>query len=373
MSKPVKRKCPSCGKTKSFRSDQKSCGCKPPVAKAGISPQQQVELELEKLKLKKEEKSQKSAHLQEKVILLEKELDILTDFKSRTPQIFEIQPKVNKGTSESVCFMIASDWHIEEPVYPGAVGYKNEFNLEIGKQRVTSFFQGGIRLFDIMRRDTNIKTIVLGLIGDFISGSIHEDLAESNLLPPSEAIFHAQNLIISGVKYMLTNTPPDTQLILVCHGGNHGRMTKEQRHATETGNSLEQFMYYNIQEYFANESRIVFQVAEGYHSYLKLFDGKYVVRFHHGHDIKYGGGVGGIFIPTNKAIAQWNKATPVNLDVFGHYHTLIDAGNFVANGALIGYNSFAVAIKADFEKPQQAFFLVNKKYNAKSMFTPIFL
>ena len=90
--------------------------------------------------------------------------------------------------------------------------------------------------------------------------------------------------------------------------------------------------------------------------------------------MKYGGGVGGIYIPVNKAINDWNKTVrDVDLDVFGHFHQYIDAGNFVCNGSLIGYNAYAVAIKASFEPPQQAFFLVNRKYRSKTMATPIFV
>jgi hypothetical protein len=69
---------------------------------------------------------------------------------------------------------------------------------------------------------------------------------------------------------------------------------------------------------------------------LQIYD--VTVRFHHGHSIRYAGGVGGIYIPTNKAIAQWNKGRHADLDVFGHFHQLRDGGNFICNGSLIGYN-----------------------------------
>ena len=44
-----------------------------------------------------------------------------------------------------------------------------------------------------------------------------------------------------------------------------------------------------------------------------------------------------------------------------------------AYSTLIGYNAYAVSICASPERPQQAFFLVNKKYNEKSISAPIFL
>jgi hypothetical protein len=100
-------------------------------------------------------------------------------------------------------------------------------------------------------------------------------------------------------------------------------------------------------------------VPDGPHSYMDIYD--MTVRFQHGHMVKYGGGIGGIYIPVNKAIAQWNKARHADLDVLGHFHQLRDGGNFFVNGSLIGYNSFALSIKADYEQPKQGLFLIDKK------------
>jgi hypothetical protein len=336
-----------------------------------VSPADKLLFEQQKLAAKTDDSKKLLAEAVKKITLLEQEKSAIIDLTERTPQIFDIETKGSSGSSESVAVLVASDWHSEEEVLPGQVGGLNEHNLEIGHERALRFWQGGQRLWDIFRRDTKIKTIIVGLIGDFITNSIHEDGAESNLLAPSDAIYRVQNMLLSGLRFLLDNT--DANLVVVCHGGNHGRTTPEQRIATETGNSLEQYMYYNLRDLLEGEPRIKFQIAEGYHSYTRLFDGKYVIRWHHGHGMNYGGGVGGIYIPVQKAINQWNKGTRADLDVFGHFHTSVDANNFVANGSLIGYNAYALRIKADYERPKQSFFLVNRKWNSKSIFTPIFV
>jgi hypothetical protein len=85
------------------------------------------------------------------------------------------------------------------------------------------------------------------------------------------------------------------------------------------------------------------------------------IRFQHGHMVKYNGGVGGITIPVNKAIGEWNKGIKADLDCFGHFHQLVDGNNFICNGPLIGYNSFALSIKAPYDVPKQTMFLMDKK------------
>src|SRR5262249_54935665 len=155
----------------------------------------------------------------------------------------DVKPKVSSGQSESALVLPWSDWHIEETVRAEQVSNKNEYNLEIMEARFRKLLHGTMAWWKIASRDTAIKTIVLALLGDFITGSIHDDLAEGNSLPPAAAIHKAYSLIVSGIKFILENTPKDVELVIPCHSGNHGRMTKEQRIATEAGNSLEYFMY----------------------------------------------------------------------------------------------------------------------------------
>lgn len=382
MARNAKRKCPACKQVRSFRIDVKTCGCQGTNPGLGISrnnpeaiqltAQQVAELELQKLRDKKLGKDKQITTLQETILKLEKELELVAQLREKTPQATVVNPTTARGTSESAAVVVWSDHHSEERVLPGQVGGRNEHNLEINERRFQQLVHGTMAWFNIESAKTTIKSLTVALIGDFITGNIHADLAEANLLAPTQAIYRVQNQLIGGLQYLHDNTAPDVKIIVVCHGGNHGRMTKDQRIATETGNSLEQYMFYTIRDFFKDDPRFEFIIATGYHTFVTYFD-RFVVRYHHGHQINYQGGVGGITIPVNKAIAQWNKARPVNLDVFGHFHTRFDGGNFICNGSLIGYNAYAVSIKASYEKPSQTFFLINKEYNEKTMVAPIFV
>ena len=342
-----------------------------PETKVEVSAADRLAHEQKKLQVKQDDKQKMLVEALQQIETLQHEKEAILDLTQRTPEIFDIEPSTPSGESESVAVILASDWHSEERVLPGQVGGLNEHNLEIGHQRALNFWKGSQRLYDIFRKDTTIKTIVVGLLGDFITGSIHDDLVEGNLLAPGDAIYRVQNMLLSGLKFLVANT--DANILVVCHSGNHGRTTPEQRIASELGNSFEHYLYFNLRDLLQGEPRVQFQISEGYHSYVRLFEGKYVIRFHHGHGMNYGGGVGGIYIPVNKAISQWNKGIRADLDCFGHFHQYIDAGNFVANGSLIGYSAYALRIKAEFERPVQSLFLISKKWNRKSIATPVFV
>lgn len=285
---------------------------------------------------------------------LEKEFDALLEIQKGT-KTHAIRPYRSGVRSEATVVVCASDWHVEEEVKRSKVSGLNQYNLDIAKARAHQFFQRAVKLTVKEQQDIPIKEMVLFLGGDFISGNIHEELLENCLLRPIEAIIYAQELLESGIIFLLKNT--SLRLTIVCTVGNHSRITGKTHISTEQGNSLEYMMYHSLKQRFTSD-RVTFVIGEGYHVYLPIYD--YMYRFHHGHSLRYAGGVGGLTIPVNKAIAQWNKAKWANCDVYGHWHTYMSLSNFVGNGSLIGYNAFAVSIKADFERPQQAMFLVDK-------------
>jgi hypothetical protein len=349
------------------------------AAKAKPSRTLSVEERIEAQKAKRDPKwralEEEKKFLLERNEMLEERVNAALEIAESDATPCLIEPKLPSGASESAAVFICSDWHNEEEVLSEKVNGRNEHNLEVFHNRAVRSFQGAQRLWFLMNKDTAIRTMVVGLLGDFISGNLHGDQQESNLLGPTMAIENAQREIVSGLKFLLDNTDIE-EFVVVCKSGNHARITQKQRHNTEAENSLEYLMYCNLRMLFRDEARVKFVVEPSYLSHIVLFD-SYTMRFHHGHNIKYGGGVGGVYIPVNKKIANWNTCTspsipPVRLDVFGHFHQYIDAGNFVANGSLIGYNSYAVSIGAPYEPPQQAFFLINKRYNNKTMATPIF-
>jgi len=274
------------------------------------------------------------------------------------PVVRKIRTKQKTGATEGTVVMPASDWHVEEEVKLTDVNNLNQFNRNICDSRVKKYFTSAERLIRLFNQDLKITDIVFPLLGDFITNQLHEENVETAQALPTDAILIAQSYISSGIRFLLENT--NCHITLPCHSGNHGRTTRRVHVTTEYGHSLEYLMYRNLETFFASEDRVSFEVSLGYHSYMDIYDTK--VRFHHGHEIKYQGGTGGLYIPVNKAINQWNKGIYADLDFFGHFHQLRDGGNFICNGSIIGHSAFGISIKADYERPQQAFAVFDNKH-----------
>ncbi len=210
-----------------------------------------------------------------------------------------------------------------------------------------------------------IDTLVLALLGDFFSGNIHEELLAACEVGPQDAMLFAQNLVASGIEYLLKNSK--LKLVVPCTVGNHSRMTHKVHVSNEQGNSLEWAMYNFLAKYFQKEKRVTFVLSRSYHNYIDVFG--YVIRFHHGHAIQYGGGLGGITVPVIKAINRYNDDRKAYLDVFGHFHNRIDGGRFIANGCLIGDSPYGKRLGFT-GRPEQAFFLIDQK-RGKTVVAPI--
>jgi hypothetical protein len=113
----------------------------------------------------------------------------------------------------------------------------NEYNANISAERAERFFRVGLRLMRIIQKDVAVNTIILPLLGDFITNQIHDDMAESNERLPVDAVLMAQSYIASGISFLLKNS--DCKIEIPCHSGNHGRTTEKVHSAGEHGHSLE--------------------------------------------------------------------------------------------------------------------------------------
>jgi hypothetical protein len=328
------------------------------------------DIALQRYRSESQTKDKKYKALIDQIAAKDLEIEALMALKNNDVEYhIDAQKRGKASTSEATAFLVASDWHCEEIVASEKVNGLNFYNPDEAKKRAEYFFVNGLRLVKKEAQDVKITKVVVPLLGDFISSNIHDELLENCAMRPMDAMLYAYRLIASGIDYMLENS--DFNFLFVGHVGNHSRITKKVHVSTEQGNSLETFAYAFLKEKYAGNPRVDFIVAQGYHTYLTLYE-NFTVRLHHGHSISYGGGVGGITIPVNKKIAQWNIARRADLDVFGHFHQFFDGQKFVVNGSLIGYNSYALSIGAAFEKPRQAFFLIDAKHG-KTITAPIIL
>lgn len=147
-----------------------------------------------------------------------------------------------------------------------------------------------------------------------------------------------------------------------------GNTTKKMRVQTGAENSYEWMMYKMLAMQYQNEKRIEFTVPKSALVYMDIYD--FTLRFAHGDQLKYEGGIGGLTIPLNKAIHSWNVGRYADITCIGHWHQYMSGEHSVVNGSLIGTSPFSIRIKAPHEPPRQAYFLLDAKHG-KTVSAPI--
>lgn len=329
---------------------------------------EQIKIDREKHDNKSKEKLTEDKYKKAitKINELEKEREVIYQTKDIFDNyVYKYKPLVKD--TESVAVVLASDWHVGEEVKSSWTNGLNKYSEGIAKQCAEEFFVNTVKLLEKEQNATKIDTLVLALLGDFMTNYLHDENVETCTLAPADEILFAQSLLSAGIEYLLENT--DVQIIIPCHYGNHSRTSDKVHFSTEGGNSYEKIMYQNLVWRFKNESRIKFILSEAYVSYLDI--GGYTIAFHHGHGMRFGGAIGGITTAVVKWVEKTERGRNADLYCFGHHHTQFDGRFFIANGSMIGYGARSLALGYGFEPRAQTFFLVNLKYKRKTVTCPI--
>jgi hypothetical protein len=333
-------------------------------------------LELHRLRGQLKSLRKKNANLLQQLDTAEKRVEFIADLQGQTLRSENLaasaivkREKTPTGLREATAVALASDWHIEEYVDPATVDELNAYDLSIAEKRAQKFFCGIVWLLKDHATSFKIRDLILWLGGDIITGYIHEELEEANALSPTLATRFARQLIVWGLKHLMAETDIETIHVL-CNHGNHGRLHKKRRVSTAAANSFEHLLYHMIAQDFEDEPRVKFTIAQGAHLYYQVYD--FTTRWHHGDDVRYHGGVGGVFIPLNKAVDRWQSTRWAHITNIGHFHQYLSLPDKVCNGSLIGFSPYALSVKARYEPPRQAFYLIDAR-RGKCQSTPIWV
>lgn len=305
------------------------------------------------------EEKRKLRYLEDEVEKLERALQLSAELSNYSHTVVIKPPKKSTTRSESVMVALLSDVHAEKRIKKELTSGVNEYDLDIAKARVSRYFINVVKMLEKEQADTDVNNLILGFLGDFVDGDIHEELLETSLLEPMHAVLFAYDMLSAGIQYILDNTK--VKIIIQCKSGNHARTTMKTRASTEAGHSTETLLYNHLRIHFRNEERVQLIIEPGIHSYIEVFG--YTIRFMHGHHgVKYNNGIGGISVGLNRIIPRWNTVRHAHLSVMGHWHSLQDTGNAIVNGSVIGYDPYALSIGAPMGYPEQVYFFVNSKY-----------
>lgn len=321
--------------------------------------QVQEKIEYTEYKQKATVQKEENSKLIKKVIELQRDLRFLDAFKKHTSTKFVIPPPTGKANHEATPIIQWSDWHVDEVVKPSTVNGFNEFNPEICEARAKNLFSNTIKLINTQRTGVIIKRLVLHLGGDIVTAWIHPEGMQTNSMTPQQGVFFAFDLHRAGIQYLLKHGEFE-QIYIVCSRGNHGRVTHKMQYGNDYSTNSENYMYKMLANEFKSEKRVVFQIDDAELAYMNIY-GKQL-RFFHGWQIRFQGGIGGLTIPLYKALHRWNANVPTYYNLMCDKHTYSSpTPDCTLNGSLIGFNAYALSNGFSFQPPLQSFTLLDSK------------
>lgn len=303
---------------------------------------------------------------------LRKELDLFYALKNcDIDETYRIaKPKSTK--SEAIAISTLCDGHVDEVVDPNTVNGINKYNPDEAQRRIENYFKNLITVTNTQRTSVTIKKLIMGILGDMISGYIHEELRENNSMSPIQGSTFAKELIINGIKYIVENGNFD-EIVIPLVRGNHSRTTQKKSFSTGYKNSYEWGLHNDLVFYFKDRpeyKHVKFVMSESEFVYVDAYDKK--LRFSHGDHFKYRGGVGGIHIPLMLWLYRINKIINADMSFIGHWHTnLSPTENCRMGGSVVGYNAFAMGCGIAPQEPMMQFQLLDSQ-RGFTVNTPIF-
>jgi hypothetical protein len=268
------------------------------------------------------------------------------------------------GKRGSVLGLHTSDVHMGEVIRPAEVDGINSYNPDICRARMERLFQAACEIGSRWAVDTECRGVFLTLGGDLISGSIHDELKETNALSSHEQVRAVVEIYCAGIALLLETFPA---VHVPAVPGNHGRTTFKPTAKRYAALSYDILVASMVADRFRHDPRVTFQIAEGTDVRSSILGREVLVT--HGDKLGSGGGMGfaGPALPiargTAKARAVQNATgSRPELILTGHYHQSMNLPGVLSNGSVIGYSEYARAIRAQPETPRQWMFLMRERF-----------
>lgn len=263
-----------------------------------------------------------------------------------------------KGKHVARPVLLLSDLHFDEVVDLDVMDGFNAYNRSIADDRLDRVVNGAVRYLRTYVSGVEYDGITLMLGGDIVTGTIHEELAETNEYPLPETVAYWTTRLASAIEYLADEFG---RVHVPCVDGNHDRSGRRPKYKRRAMDSWAWTMYSMLAYIFRGDDRVDITVSESSELLVPVYDTRLLLV--HGDGAKGGGGIGGIWPPISRYVhkkqSQYqSQGRPFDVAVMGHWHQLVQGSNFYVNGSLKGYDEYARGNAFPFERPQQLLLLV---------------
>ena len=285
----------------------------------------------------------------QKEIIIDAIRKLTPAFKS-VPRARRTSPWPTKRSKQIVVAPL-SDTHVGDRVISEQLGGLNEYSIDIFNRRLFGWANSILQLVALRRTFAPIDTLIMPMLGDMISGDIHDELARTNIDNCMGQMIRGANLIAQALMLI---SPHFVKVHIPCVVGNHGRFTRKPP-MKDKYMDWDYMLYQWVATFCRNQKNISFDISKSFVSSFRVFDKTVLIM--HGDSITGAGSTQAILKAVNgmRSVFQYKKTAqnedtyiPAEFDsvMMGHFHKVdeydIGTGEIHICGTMKGVDEFAM-------------------------------
>lgn len=271
-------------------------------------------------------------------------------------------PAVDPDHTEQVT-LVLSDWHLAEVVRQADANGINRYNSMICANRLWTIVEKFKRIVQMHRAMYEITKINLLVLGDLISGSIHDEFVWSNDMSDQASQIMGARLLRMVVNEILS-LGIEVEVHCIC--GNHARTTKKLPTKNLVHTSLEWPVYEFTKMLFEGDDRVIFNVYTSQFARIDIFG--HPVMIEHGIGVTNGkeedfeSDLRNILDDPVYRQATGLQGITFELAVIGDRHKPKFLERTIVNGSLIGQNELGQQWRLPPIRAQQLMWGTSRSY-----------
>ena len=336
-----------------------------------IEPVQQVKVVQTNIRLQAEKKEltkQLDAAIREKTVLEEMREMI----EATVPQLPPLKhpPKPvqasKSGCTTETMVLNLGDLHGGEIVLPKRVKGMNHYNSEICRQRFAHYIQTHLEIKERLEAGGgwHFPELVVNLLGDIVSGTIHEIERHSDQTIIQTAMGLGQ-MIAEGIAHLAQHYPAIHVVGVV---GNHGRLPDQRRKPyKDPERNWDYLVYLAVAQYLKQYPTVHCFFPSAYTIQMDIRGWKFQIA--HLDDVKSWGGLPAYGLDRyarNQNAGEAMRGQHIDYFVGGHFHQKIEmdvgGAELIVNGDMKGTDEWVQGALGKSGEPRQLFFAVHEDH-----------
>ena len=256
-----------------------------------------------------------------------------------------------------------SDFHYGEVVDPEEIMSLNAYDPEVAARRLYQLETLVMTAMDVIGRAHPVPELRLLMLGDMVSGAIHNEIAETNEYNLYEQWAQLSLLL---AQFVLRLAGKFEKVTIDGVPGNHGRTTQKPS-AKQKYVNWDYLMYQTLSLMLASQPNVVCCFPRSPITSVEIQGWRYLLW--HGDSIKSWAGIP--FYGVERAIARLRELMQVkgiqfHYAALGHFHTGAEiqraVGEVLMNPSLKGGDEFSVNNLYSYAPPSQLLYFMHKEH-----------